>query len=69
MSAVAFPARPNYADADYGLRSWLLSTDHKRIAILYMLSITLLFVVGGLAATLMRVELLTPGVWGLPSGW
>src|SRR5437773_9700058 len=61
MSAVAFPARPNYADADYGLRSWLLSTDHKRIALLYMISITLLFIVGGLAATLMRVELLTPG--------
>jgi cytochrome c oxidase subunit 1 len=61
MSVVAIPSRSNYANVNYGLRSWLLTTDHKRIAILYMISITLLFIVGGLAATLMRVELLTPG--------
>src|ERR671939_350884 len=61
MSAITLPAPVSYANASYGIKSWLLSTDHKRIAILYMISITLLFVVGGLAATLMRVELLTPG--------
>ena len=42
------------------IRSWLLTTDHKRIAILYLVSITLMFFIGGVAATLMRLELLTP---------
>src|SRR5690348_3799362 len=42
------------------MRSWLFTHDHKRIAILFALSITLLFFVGGAAATLMRLELVTP---------
>ncbi|MBP2302432.1 cytochrome c oxidase subunit I [Azospirillum picis] len=42
------------------LRSWLLTRDHKRIAILYTLSITLFFFVGGAAATLIRLNLVTP---------
>src|SRR6185436_10899264 len=41
-------------------RSWLLTVDHKRIGILYMLSITFFFLIGGLAATLIRLELITP---------
>ena len=61
MTTVAIPLRRStYVNVDYGIRSWLLSTDHKRIAILYLISITLLFFVGGLAATIMRLELLTP---------
>jgi cytochrome c oxidase subunit I len=40
--------------------SWLLTTDHKRIAILYMASITFFFFIGGAAATLFRIELFTP---------
>ena len=52
--------RPNYLNEEYGLKSWLLTTDHKRIAILYLISITLFFFVGGLFAVLMRIELLTP---------
>jgi cytochrome c oxidase subunit I len=63
MSAVAAPARPGartYIDVDYAIRSWLLTTDHKRIGILYLISITLMFFIGGGAATLMRLELLTP---------
>src|ERR1044071_1576638 len=52
--------RTNYLNADYGLKSWLLTTDHKRIAILYMISITAMFFIGGAAATLIRLELLTP---------
>ena len=50
----------NYLQAGHTLRSWLLSTDHKRIAILYLVAITLFFFVGGAAATLMRLELATP---------
>ena len=44
----------------YTVRSWLLTVDHKRIAVLYMISITFFFIIGGVAATLMRLELLTP---------
>ena len=44
----------------YTLKSWLLTTDHKRIGLLYMASITFFFFVGGAAATVMRLELMTP---------
>lgn len=54
------PTKPTYLAAGKTIRSWLLTTDHKRIALLYMVSITLFFFVGGAAATLMRLQLLTP---------
>jgi cytochrome c oxidase subunit I len=50
----------HYLNADYGLMSWLLTTDHKRIALLYLVSITFFFFIGGAAVTLIRLELLTP---------
>lgn len=50
----------NYLNAGKTVRSWLFTRDHKRIAILYLASITIMFLVGGLAATLMRLELATP---------
>jgi cytochrome c oxidase subunit 1 len=53
----------NYLTAGHGLKSWLLTTDHKRIAILYLVSITLMFFLGGAAATLIRVELIEPRGW------
>src|SRR5438309_2317810 len=53
-------AEKNYLTADYRLRSWFLTTDHKRVAILYFAGITLFFFVGGAAATLIRLELATP---------
>jgi cytochrome c oxidase subunit 1 len=52
--------REDYIDADYSLKSWLLTTDHKRIGLMYMAVITLFFFVGGAAATIMRLELMTP---------
>ena len=52
--------RRNYINDEYGVLSWLLTKDHKRIAILYLFSVTLFFVVGGIFAFLMRLELLTP---------
>ncbi len=52
--------RPNYLNAAYGVRSWLLTRDHKRIAILYLLSVTVFFALGSLFALLLRLELLTP---------
>ncbi|MBT5828695.1 MAG: cytochrome c oxidase subunit I [Candidatus Latescibacteria bacterium] len=50
----------NYINNGYGLKSWLLTKDHKRIAVLYMISISIFFAVGGLFAGLIRLELLTP---------
>ncbi|HXY02455.1 MAG TPA: cytochrome c oxidase subunit I [Terriglobales bacterium] len=52
--------REHYLNTDYGIRSWLLTTDHKRIALLYLALITLYFFVGGFFALLIRLELLTP---------
>ena len=52
--------RKNYLNAEYGIRSWLLTTDHKRIALLYLISITFFFFIGGFFALLIRLELLTP---------
>src|SRR6478735_6452430 len=60
MSAPASHEPRNYLNADYSVRSWLLTVDHKRIAILYLLAITFFFVIGGLAATVVRLELMTP---------
>jgi cytochrome c oxidase subunit I len=50
----------DYLNASYGVKSWLLTTDHKRIALLYLGSITGMFFVGGAFAVLMRLNLLTP---------
>jgi cytochrome c oxidase subunit 1 len=50
----------NYLNEDYGIFSWLLTRDHKRIAILYMMSVSLMFFVGGFFAFMLRLELLTP---------
>ncbi len=52
--------RVHYLNADYGIRSWLLTIDHKRIALLYLASITLFFFLGGAFAVGVRLELLTP---------
>ena len=42
------------------MKSWLLTTDHKRIALLYLVTITLMFFLGGAFAVVIRLELLTP---------
>src|ERR1700757_3345321 len=52
--------RANYLNKEYGVHSWLLTTDHKRIALLYLISITFFFFIGGFFALLIRLELLTP---------
>src|SRR5436305_8378318 len=52
--------RENYLNKEYGIHSWLLTTDHKRIALLYLIWITFFFFIGGFFALLIRLELLTP---------
>ena len=56
----AEPRQENYLTAGYTVKSWLLTRDHKRIAILYMVALTFFFFIGGAAATLLRLELMTP---------
>ncbi|GAA4334342.1 cytochrome c oxidase subunit I [Pigmentiphaga soli] len=53
------PAR-SYLQEGYRLSDWLRTHDHKRIAVLYAVGITLFFFIGGAAAALIRLELLTP---------
>jgi cytochrome c oxidase subunit 1 len=53
-------SRVNYLNATYGLKSWLLTKDHKRIALLYLGSVSLFFFLGGVYAMMIRLELLTP---------
>ncbi len=52
--------RKNYINVAFTAKSWLLTTDHKRIAILYLIAVTLFFFLGGFFAVMIRLELLTP---------
>src|SRR5688500_10654176 len=67
MNTVMQPSAPpaalprvHYLNVNYGVRSWLFTLDHKRIALLYLAAITLFFFVGGAAAVMFRLELVTP---------
>jgi cytochrome c oxidase subunit 1 len=61
MTTAAETAHGSYlGGGGWDLKSWLLTRDHKRIAILYIISITLFFFLGALFALLVRLELLTP---------
>jgi cytochrome c oxidase subunit I len=53
-------APPNYLNVAHTVKSWLLTTDHKRIGVLYLCSIVIFFLVAAVAAALMRIELITP---------
>jgi len=57
----------SYLDEGHTVVSWLTTTDHKRIAILYALSITVFFFIGGVAIGLARLELISPTGWFLTS--
>ena len=50
----------HYLNDGYGIKSWLLTRDHKRIALLYLAAITLFFFIGGAFAVIIRLELATP---------
>src|SRR5438093_20665 len=59
-AVVAEEPRLHYLNESYGVRSWLLTTDHKRVGLLYLISLTGAFFVGGFFAVMLRLELLTP---------
>ena len=50
----------SYLTNGFTLKSWLLTKDHKRIAILYLITVSAFFALGGTYASLIRLELLTP---------
>src|SRR6202046_1422225 len=52
--------KESYLNSRHGLKSWLLTQDHKRIALLYLFTTSFFFIIGGTAASLIRLELLTP---------
>ncbi len=58
----------NYLTNGTTARSWLLTKDHKRIAILYLIVVSIFFLMGGLYAMTIRLELLTPASDLLESG-
>jgi cytochrome c oxidase subunit 1 len=65
LSASAMPVTAtlpakHYLNSEHGIKSWLLTQDHKRIAILYLLATLFFFMIGGSMAALIRLELLTP---------
>jgi len=55
------PASVSYLDAAKGWKSWAYTLDHKRIGIMYLISVSLALLVGGLFAMLIRIELFEPG--------
>ncbi len=50
-----------YQEGGRGLRAWLLTLDHKRIGILYLVSILTVFLISGILALIIRTELAAPG--------
>ena len=52
--------REHYLNSSFGWKSWLFTRDHKRIALLFLATITFFFFLGGAFATLIRLELMTP---------
>jgi cytochrome c oxidase subunit I len=60
MDTAAVLERETYLNSSYGLKSWLLTKDHKRIAVLYFITVSIFFAIGGTFAGLIRLELLTP---------
>ena len=58
----------NYLTNGSTLKSWLLTKDHKRIALMYLVSVSAFFMMGGLYAAAIRLELLTPNSDLLESG-
>jgi cytochrome c oxidase subunit 1 len=51
----------NYLNSPTGIMSWIYTLDHKRIGLMYLATTLFFFLAGGIAAILVRIELLTPG--------
>lgn len=57
--AVSHDPNANYINCEKGIYSWLSTIDHKRIAIMYLVTVLFFFLLGGIMALLLRLELFT----------
>src|SRR5512134_60407 len=56
------PSRDDsYLTHERGVLSWIFTLDHKRIGVMYLMSVMTSFLLGGFFALLLRTELLSPG--------
>ncbi len=61
VPSIASPIEDNYLNHGRGWRSWLFTLDHKRIGVMYLVGILGCFLLGGIIALVIRLELFTPG--------
>jgi cytochrome c oxidase subunit 1 len=59
--AHAHASGENYINCEKGIWSWLTTVDHKRIGLMYMCSVLTFFLLGGIMALLIRLQLFAPG--------
>ena len=57
----AHSADSNYLNHEKGLWSWLTTLDHKRIGVMYFITVMVFFLFGGICAMLIRTELFSVG--------
>ncbi len=55
-------ASVNYLNEFKGIKSWLFTLDHKRIGVMYLFGVMISFLLGGVFAVVIRLELLNPGM-------
>src|SRR6188768_2883344 len=60
ITATATESPVNYLNHQSTVASWLLTKDHKRIGLMYMVVVTIAFIIGAFFAALIRAELATP---------
>src|SRR6186997_3460390 len=60
MQTMVAESPVNYVNHQHTVASWLLTKDHKRIGILYLIVVSIAFFLGGIFAALIRLELTTP---------
>ena len=61
LNSIAEPSYLDYKGKYKGIFGWILSTDHKRIGLLYLFSIGTFFVIAATIGLLMKLELIAPG--------
>ena len=61
MANTVAHSEKNYLNESSGIWSWLTTLDHKRIGIMYFITVMFFFLVGGIMALLLRLELIAPG--------
>src|SRR5678816_4762179 len=60
METIVWAEPTTYINHKHTVASWLLTYDHKRIGILYLIVVSTAFFLGGIFAALIRLELTTP---------